>query len=388
MLACRRFHILSLLVLLAPLVACRPRESSLHNPSPSLPASLTPPLTVAPHPSPTLLPFFPAPSRTPSLTPTLFASPTPTPLPRITLLFSGAIVPGRCVQAAVEKRGQADFLYDGVREFIRGADLAVGVLNATISDVAPKTGCRQTFVLVSDPRNADAMRRAGFDLLSVATNHIKNCGPGDCGDKAFFETLAHLRRVGIQPVGAGKDLAEAMQPVVVTVKGVRFGFVSLGMVEPLAFAGENTPGIAVLNEANLRAAIAAARQLADVVIALPHWGSDYGADPNWWQLEYARVAVEAGADLVVGNHAHVVQAVQEIDGVQVFYALGSLIFDQVWSRETQQSVFAVVTFEGKRYLGYELIPVVYDEEGAAHLAGEEEAAEILERIEKASQALK
>ncbi len=331
-------------------------------------------------------------SAPPTATPTLMPSPTPLPsptaLPRTTLLFSGVIVPARCVQAAVDARGNADYIYENVRELISAADLAVGTLNATISDYPPHTGCRFTYVLVGDARNADALQGAGFDVMSVATNHIKNCGLGDCGDRAFFDTLDNLRRVGILPVGAGQDLAEGMQPVVVTLNGVRFGIVSLGMVEPLAFAGQDTPGIAVLTEENLRAAIAAARQVADVVIAMPHWGPEDTPIPNSYELELAQVAVEAGADLVVGNHTHVVQALQEINHIPVFYGLGNFVFDQDWDLAHQQGVLLQVTFEGTHLVGYELIPTHVDGDGTVHLAGADELAQILARIQQASETLR
>ncbi|HEX9615929.1 MAG TPA: CapA family protein, partial [Anaerolineales bacterium] len=111
------------------------------------------------------------------------------------------------------------------------------------------------------------------------------------------------------------------------------------------------------------------------------------ATPNWSQRELARQAVEAGADLVVGNHTHVVQAIQEIDGIMVFYGLGNFVFDQNWSRDHQQGVILQARFEGKRFAGYELLPTHVDVDGRVYLAGPEEAAEILERIEAASQAL-
>jgi poly-gamma-glutamate synthesis protein (capsule biosynthesis protein) len=300
------------------------------------------------------------------------------------LLFTGVIVPARCVQAAIDAKGNADYIYEEVRHLITAADLAVGTLNATLTDYPPRTGCVPTYVLVGDPENADAMARAGFDVMSVATNHIKNCGLSNCGDRAFFDTLENLQRVGILPVGAGKNLAEAMQPVVVTIKGVRFGIVSLGHIEPLVFATENTPGVAVLNEENLRTAIAMARRLSDVVIVMPHWGPEDAAVPGAWQQQYARLAVEAGADLVVGNHTHVVQAYQEIGGVMVFYGLGNFVFDQDWARDHQQGVILRVTFEGSRYQGFELIPTHVDGDGTVHLADAAEAEEVLERIEAAN----
>mgnify|MGYP000014695231 CR=1 FL=1 len=355
-------------------------------PAPTLTLPVDTPTPFQPD-SPTLT-LTPLPTATPTSLPSLTPSPTVTPLPEITLLFTGVIVPARCVQAAIDARGSADYIFEEVRSLIQAADLAVGTLNATISDIAPRTGCVFTYVLVGGSSNADALARAGFDVMSVATNHIKNCGFPDCGDRAFFDTLANLRRVGIQPVGAGQNLAEAMQPVVVNLRGVRFAIVSLGMVEPLAFAGPDTPGIAVLNEENLRQAIAAARQEADVVIAMPHWGPEDTPNPNEYQLPLAQALVQAGADLVVGNHTHVVQAIQEINGIPVFYGLGNFVFDQDWDLAHQQGVILRVTFRGKQLAGYELIPTHVDGDGTVHLADEEEAAQVLERIRLASEKLK
>ncbi len=331
-------------------------------------------------------PNTPEPTTNPSPTATATMSPTPTKPPVTTLLFTGVIVPARCVQAAIDARGDHDYLYDEVREIITQADLAVGTLNATMSDYPPHTGCVSTYVLVGDAENADALARSGFDVMSVATNHIKNCGPTNCGNRAFFDTLDNLERVGILPVGAGANHAEAMQPVVVELNGVRFGIVSLGQIETMAFAGEDTPGIAVLNDENLEAAIDAARQVSDVVILMPHWGPEDVPWPGYIQRNLAQQAVAAGADLVVGNHTHVVQAVQEIEGVQVFYGLGNFVFDQ-WPRDHQQGVILLVKFEGTQYKGYDFIPTHVDQDGQVHIADPEEAAEILERIEQASRGL-
>jgi poly-gamma-glutamate synthesis protein (capsule biosynthesis protein) len=301
------------------------------------------------------------------------------------LLFTGAIVPGRCVQAAIDEKGSPDYIYADVLDLISNADLAIGTLNAALSDYSPHTGCIQTFVLVGEAENADAMARAGFDVMSVATNHIKNCGSTSCGDRAFLDTLANLERVGIHPVGAGMDLAEALKPVVVTVNGVRFGFVSLGEIEERAFADLDTPGIAVLTDENLQGAIQRTKEVADVVIAMPHWGSDYSFTPNYRQLHFARVAVEAGADLVIGNHAHVIQGMQELNNVPVFYALGSFVFDQSWSLETQQGIVLKIFFEGARFLSYDVIPVHIDRDGHVFVPPIEEAAQILERFDEISQ---
>jgi poly-gamma-glutamate capsule biosynthesis protein CapA/YwtB (metallophosphatase superfamily) len=234
------------------------------------------------------------------------------------------------------------------------------------------------------------MSRAGFDVVSVATNHIKDCGlmKSWC-NYAFLDTLDNLHRVGILPVGAGRDLIEALQPVVVEVNGVRFGFISLGdsKMDESVFATKDNPGIAQLNKENLERAVAAARRISDVVIALPHWGPENVSLPNGIQRNQARQFVEAGADLVVGNHSHVVQAIQEIEKVPVFYGLGNFIFDQ-WYLQTRQGVILLVKFQGNKYMGFELLPTHVNQDGQVFLAGPEESAEILEQIEKASEQLK
>ena len=119
---------------------------------------------------------------------------------------------------------------------------------------------------------------------------------------------------------------------------------------------------------------------------MPHWGSEDIFIPNWIQREQAHQLVNAGADLVVGNHTHVVQAVQEIDNVQVFYGLGNFVFDQ-GLRDHRQGVILLVHFEGTQYIGHEFIPTHVDPDGRVHIADPEEALEILENIEQASRAV-
>jgi poly-gamma-glutamate synthesis protein (capsule biosynthesis protein) len=294
------------------------------------------------------------------------------------------------VQAHLDEIQNPDYPYEEVQHILSDADLSIGSFNAVMSENVEHTGCVWTYQLVGSPENADALARAGFDLMSVATNHIKDCGlMRSWCDSTFFDTLGHLKRVGIQTVGAGANLSEALEPVVITLNGIRFGFVSLGdsKLSETVFAAEDHPGIARLTEDNMRAALAKARQMADVVIALPHWGPEDELMPNWIQRGQARYIVDAGPDLVVGNHTHVVQAYQVIDNIPVFYGLGNFVFDQ-GLRDHRQGVILVITFEGTRYAGFEMIPTHVDPDGRVHLADEAESAEILERVDAASKLLR
>jgi len=336
--------------------------------------------------SPTLTPD-PVFSATSTSSPTEIINPTFTSVPRTIIAFTGVIVPARCVQAEIDKRGSADYIYDEVRDILESADITVGTYNAVMSDQVEPVGCEHSWELVGSSVNADALQQAGFDVMSVATNHIMDCGKQSCGKTAFFDTLFHLRRVGIFPVGAGRNLSDAKKPVIVEVNGLRFGFVSLGEVNERVFANAVTPGIAELTLENLKSAIAEAKESADVVIVLPHTGPEDYPEMTPQQNFWARHSVEAGANLVVINHSHIVQGYQWMGEVPVFYSLGNFVFDQVWARDHQEGMILLVTFEGEKIIDFELIPTVVDQDGTVHLASGEEKKEILTRVEKLSKVL-
>ena len=346
-----------------------------------------PTVTLTPTPGQTAAPTLALPAtQAATTTPTdVPETPAPEEAPLITLVFTGQIVPARCVQAETDAVGSADYIYEAVRDLISTADISIGALNAYITDAAPLMGFVETFILTGSPIQADAMAAAGFDVMSVATNHIKNCSTINCGDQAFLDTLENLKRVGILPVGAGLNAAEAIMPVYVEKHGIVFGFVSLGQIEPLAFAGPETPGIAQLTADSLRAAIETARAQADVVIALPHWGPEYTRLPNASQRALAQVAVEAGADLVIGNHTHYIQAFISLQGIPVFFGLGNFVFDQTQEPERQQSLIVRLTYRGTEIISTEIFPVVNDRTGRVRIAAQNEAVEILTTIQQVNQ---
>jgi len=263
----------------------------------------------------------------------------------------------------------------------------VGVYNATMRDNVPYMGCVKSWELIGSTNNADALANAGFDVMSVATNHIKDCGQLYCGDEGFFSTLENLQRVNVQSVGAGKNLKEALMYVVIETNGVKFGFVSLGEVNERVFSDQETPGIAFLSNRNLESAISAVSEEADVVIVLPHSGPEDYPRVTTQQKYWARYSVEYGADLVVMTHAHILQGHQLLGDVPVFYSLGNFVFDQSWARDHQQGAILLVEFEGELIKSFEFIPTVVDQDGTVHLPDAVEKVEILQRIEDLSENL-
>jgi poly-gamma-glutamate synthesis protein (capsule biosynthesis protein) len=287
------------------------------------------------------------------------------PAPRTRILFTGDINLGRCIA----RRTLSDSFYAKnfnypftfVADELRRADVTVGSLDSSLSDVSVPLQCSKSMNLIGPTRMVEGLQFAGFDVMTVATNHIKDCGQEgyECDNKAMFDTLETLTNAGIQPVGAGKSLNEARQPVIVERNGIRFAFLGISQIEERVWAGENTPGTAPLAREyieQVQADIAAAKKIADVVIVLPHWGVEYAAAPIDIQRAWAQDFINAGASLVIGNHPHIIQPIEVFSGKPVFYALGNFVFDQEQSFR-RESIVVEVNFVGAQIESWRLRPV-------------------------------
>ena len=304
--------------------------------------------------------------------------------PIFTLVFTGQIVPGRCVQAETDRLGQADYLYDGVRDILSSANLTIGTLNASIIDFGLTTGCIETYLFVGRSIHAQAMSDAGFDVMSVASNHIKDCYLNNCEDLGFLATLENLEQAGIRPVGGGTSRTEALAPVYMDVSGIKIAFVSLGQLPPPTFAGEDGPGIGLLTEENIQSVISEAKAASDFVVFLPHWGPEYSHYPSASQVQFARAAVAAGADLIVGSHTQYIQAFAEIDSVPVYFGLGNFVFDQIAEAERRQSLLLRLTFQGNEIIYTEMFPTINQATGEVRIADQKDFVEILTNIQAIS----
>ena len=285
------------------------------------------------------------------------------------LLATGELIPARCTDAALASLGDYGAMFDGVRDAIAAADLAVAPLEISLTDLAPPTPCVRTFVLQGSPRAVGAIAEAGIDVVITAGNHAMDCWGGCPYGAALLDTLARLRAAGVATAGAGADLRAARAPALAeapTANGpVRFAFLGYDSIAAAFYAaGEDAPGTAPLDEASVREDVAAARALADHVVVAAGWGVEYTADPTPFQRRLGGVAIEAGATLVLGNHPHWVQAVEHFgDEALVAYSFGNFVFDQSWSVETTQGMAMELGFTAERLIGYRIRPVVIRGDG-------------------------
>ena len=244
----------------------------------------------------------------------------------------------------------------------RSADITVGNLEGTLSDDGAPTQGGDSFH--ADPAVRDGLRAAGFDALSLANNHA-----GDYGDGALVQTVDLLRRRRPDPVrGRPRTSADARRPAVVERHGV---VVRLRRLQrdrrdpgggtrrtPGASSVSMPPRTGPLDRAELDRVLDDVRRLAarvDVVVVMPHWGTQYTERPEPIQTYVARQLVRAGADLVVGGHPHWVQGASMIGDALLVNSLGNFTFDMV-EPEKNEGLVLEATYWDDELKGVTFVP--------------------------------
>ena len=248
-------------------------------------------------------------------------------------------------------RDDPDECFEATASILQAAELVFGQLETSFA----KRGTRlpqARHAVLAKPRGAAALAKAGFDVISFAGNHCL-----DWGNEAFFETLSHLESAGLAVVGVGADIEAARKPVIRTLAdGTRVAFLAYSSILPQAYWAEaHRPGCAPMRAhtlyeqiehdqpgtpprihtfahagdlAAMEDDIRAARASADVVLVSHHWGIHFvRASIADYQREVARAAVAAGADAILGHHAHILKGIECIEGRPVFYSLCNFATD-------------------------------------------------------------
>jgi hypothetical protein len=228
-----------------------------------------------------------------------------------------------------------------VRDLISGADLAIANFENPAPDRFSFHGSGTSFS--ANPAFIAALERAGIDWVSLANNHI-----GDQGRRGVLQTMANLDDHGIAHGGAGRTFADAHTATLIEVGGVTIGMLGYDAIAPSYNATADLAGSARITKANLKRDIRAARKAgADVVIVFPHWGIEYRAKPVPSQETLGHAAIDAGADMVIGNHPHWAEGMEVYKGKPIWYALGNFVFDQTWSEYTMEGITLELTFRDK-----------------------------------------
>lgn len=269
--------------------------------------------------------------------------------------------------AAVEKSLRADLLFANLETVLSVRKLP-----------EPKTS-RRFPIISSPPQAATLLSQVGFDVVSVANNHAFDYfAPG------FTDTLSHLDAAHIVAIGGGRTAKDAAAPFVRTVNGVRVGM--------LAFAsGVNRAahGNAFVSRRYSPAALQSVRALrsqVDVLLVSVHFGIEGYAQPIPKQTQFAHAVIEAGADVVIGHHPHVLQSIEWYRGRPIFYSLGNFLFGKQPKVRRQTAILHLELGTGQNPLrAASLEPILIREETERpDIPSEAEAQEIFSRLRRAS----
>lgn len=258
----------------------------------------------------------------------------------ITLIFVGDIMLDRGVAWMVKKYGNGDwkFPFLNIVDELRKADILFGNLEGPISNNGKKVGSVYSFRM--DLNVIEGLKFSGFNILSLANNHIF-----DYGKIAMEDTFLKLKSAGIDFVGAGFNSKEACGFLIKEINGTKIAFLAFSQFgSPYSVAKENSSGLCLLDE-KIVTYIKEAKKMADIVVVSIHWGDEYNQRANDGQRHFAILAAEAGADLIIGHHPHVVQENETYKQTYIFYSLGNFIFDQGFSQDTMRGLLLKVIVE-------------------------------------------
>ncbi len=288
-------------------------------------------------------------TNSPAWTPSL--SPTSIPDTPVTLAFTGDVMFGRTVNSHMLTTASHDpYPFTYTADFLHRFDLTLGNLECVISKLG--TPVPKLYTFRGDPRAYDRLLNAGFDLVSVANNHS-----GDYGKAAFLDEFLTLPLRGITPIGGGQNTQQAHTPIFKTVHGTTLAFLAYDEIEPYSFASTaTTPGHAWLDEVELREDIAKARISADFVSVFVHWGIEYLTSLTTHQRFLAHVAIEAGADLVVGAHPQVIEPYELYQGKLIVYSLGNFVFDNMYDEVVRRGNILTLSVQKNQLLSWKLVP--------------------------------
>lgn len=252
-------------------------------------------------------------------------------------------------------RDQPDSIFELVNAEIQKADFAFAQIEAIYAKSGEVNVSGTSSPLRGDPENVAAIGRAGFNLASFASNHCM-----DYGISAFRETIQHFKNVpGMNVFGAGENLAEARKPVIVEHNGNKIGWLAYCSILPIRYwADIDRPGCAPARArtiyetlepdqpgtppriltyphdedlANMMSDIKSLKEKVDVVIVSMHWGLHFKeGELATYETKYAKLAIDAGADVILGHHQHILKPIEIYKGKPIFYGLANFAFDMYY----------------------------------------------------------
>jgi len=306
-----------------------------------------------------------------------------------TLIATGDVIPARSVNAQTVRRNDFTWGWEHIIPILSTGDITLINLESPLVPLCPVT--ESGMVFCGSQRHIEGLKAGSVTVASFANNHM-----GNYGKKGILETKQIVESNNIRVSGLvsgstcnpertkGVEVSPEQQCDAVSfsdieMKGLRIAFLGFDDIGP------NVPPIAKADEELMKQEIIKAKNQADVVIVSMNWGVEYTEKPTDRQVFLAHLAIDSGADLIIGNHPHWIQPVEIYKSKMIMYAHGNTIFDQMWSEKTKEGVIGKYTFYGKDLVDVEFFPTYIKDYGQPTIPDNERKKMILDDLKRISQ---
>lgn len=267
--------------------------------------------------------------------------------------FTGDIMMGRSVEQIGEKYGY-DSLFEDISYLWSDSDYVYGNLESAVLNTVEKYNkADKEILLYAKSQSVVSLKKAGFNIVSVANNHVK-----DYKAKGLRNTINVLNNHHLEYAGIGENLEEAKKYNLKEINGLKIATIAMSDITPSGFAAtEDRAGIfSCQSNDDYPEVVKDAKNNADIVIVCVHWGNEYTKTVSDRQELIARNLINSGADIVIGSHPHTLQTIEKYNDGIIFYSLGNFVFDQGWTF-TNESTLINFSLKDDGSYAFECIPV-------------------------------
>jgi poly-gamma-glutamate capsule biosynthesis protein CapA/YwtB (metallophosphatase superfamily) len=275
----------------------------------------------------------------------------------ISIISTGDIIPARMVNVQAINNNDFTWSFKNVWEILKDADLTVASLEAPLFENCEPT--KEGMVFCGSNKHVNGLLLSGIDLVTLANNHT-----GNYGQKGIDETVKLLTANNIKHAEIGKI-------TYLTIKNIKFAFLGWNFLdEP--------------DEKTITEQVSEAKNNSDIVIVFPHWGEEYQEKPSTFEINMNKILLNSGADLIFGNHPHIIQPIEIGANTLTFFAHGNFIFDQEWSENTKKGFVSKTWIYDQKIIDVEIIPIYIKDYGQPEIIEGEEKNKAINELYKLS----
>jgi poly-gamma-glutamate capsule biosynthesis protein CapA/YwtB (metallophosphatase superfamily) len=291
----------------------------------------------------------------------------------ITLITTGDVIPARSVNWKMTHYNDFTYPFAKTADFLKTADLTLINLEAPLVPNCPITN--EGMIFCGSLRFVEGLNFAGVDVANLANNHA-----GNWGQEGLTQTVDLLTKNGILTTGFDNQLTTK------TVKGLKIGFLGFNLLD----LPRRSPDL-VGTEAGqpdkpdqLIESVRQAKTQVDFLVVSCHWGAEYQRLPAPETVGLAHQMIEAGADLIVGNHPHWFQPIEIYKDKFIIYAHGNFIFDQEWSQETKTGFITKISIYQRKIIDVQILPVFIKDYSQPFFLEGQDKEKVLEELKNIS----